>query len=520
MRKTTVFFLVVSVCVSVLLLIFAGGVAGAGAFTVSIFAFIIMLYSDLSFASSMKDINEYVETALNTSQNTPALVKSKRFLYMANQIHKFNEKLTHLYSRFSVSNVHISSIAFEISNVQAALNTNVKTVNDKLNSVSGKVMDLNKTAEQVNIMCENSKTAAELCLDKTNQCTKSMDNNMVKMRQIEQTVDGIVMIMNDFVSYSNEIKNSIQGIEDIADQTNLLALNAAIEAARAGESGRGFAVVADEVRKLAEKTTSFTAEIEKVVDKLHARTLEISSQVNMNAEQVKETIHVTEETGMLVSDIRTGTINMLDITKTIVDSMQSQYEGIGDINNSISDIYSENNAALRRTSESLILGDNLNDIALEIKDITKDYSSSTINTDDYLVFTPSLSVEYEPLDNQHKKWIDLFNKIYKVYINQSDGMQVHVVLKDLVDYTVWHFGFENKMMEKYNFGGYSDHKLQHDDILEEVKQIYAKLEKGEEMSIVNILEFLKKWLIDHILHQDLLLGRYLNQIKAVPIADK
>ena len=40
------------------------------------------------------------------------------------------------------------------------------------------------------------------------------------------------------------------------------------------------------------------------------------------------------------------------------------------------------------------------------------------------------------------------------------------------------------------------------------------------MSIVNILEFLKKWLIDHILHQDLLLGRYLNQIKAVPIADK
>lgn len=50
--------------------------------------------------------------------------------------------------------------------------------------------------------------------------------------------------------------------------------------------------------------------------------------------------------------------------------------------------------------------------------------------------------------------------------------------------------------------------------------IYYKFEKGEEMSIVNILEFLKKWLIDHILHQDLLLGRYLNQIKAVPVADK
>lgn len=122
-------------------------------------------------------------------------------------------------------------------------------------------------------------------------------------------------------------------------------------------------------------------------------------------------------------------------------------------------------------------------------------------------WSDALSVGVEEIDREHEELIGLFQGLS----GAKDRAAVMAALDDLVAHVCTHFDHEERIMRNHGFPESAGHARAHDALLRQVRNFVMLVEAEPDGAPgPDIMDFVGKWLVEHILGDDRRLGDYIR----------
>ena len=124
-----------------------------------------------------------------------------------------------------------------------------------------------------------------------------------------------------------------------------------------------------------------------------------------------------------------------------------------------------------------------------------------------------LTTHVDAMDAEHKKLIDIMNKLYERSEAKAGKAELLSIVKELGSWTVTHFQHEEKFFDSIPYKQAAVHKRIHQDLLARFGEHQKEFEKTGVLGPA-FFQFLKTWLTAHIMGIDTKYGEVANQKSA------
>lgn len=122
----------------------------------------------------------------------------------------------------------------------------------------------------------------------------------------------------------------------------------------------------------------------------------------------------------------------------------------------------------------------------------------------------SFSIKNAAIDRQHQKMFEIANRVFVIFdkikereIDENIKLQIKGIIVEFLEYIKSHLKDEENYMESIKYPLTREHKVLHTRLIKEAKEILGQI--NDIPVLVNSLQvFMKDWLIQHILSEDIL----------------
>lgn len=123
-----------------------------------------------------------------------------------------------------------------------------------------------------------------------------------------------------------------------------------------------------------------------------------------------------------------------------------------------------------------------------------------------IVWKEEFSVRNAEIDKQHKQLFDILNKLIESKESSVNSKIIADTLTEMVNYAREHFKTEEMFMADYGYPEFEFHKRSHKEFIKNTGLMSLRIMEGDKNIPEEMLNYLKNWLVNHILDEDKKLG--------------